>query len=329
MPQQSPPLQPVAPPSPQRNRPLSQPQWRAFEAMARHLNFGAAASELHLSQSAVSRQIQALEDEVGVTLFTRDTRNVQPTAAGRELLEAIRPALERVDSTVRNIRRKSARKSITITTWASFATSWLIARMEGFQTAYPDIDIHIDATDAFTDLSATGTDLALRYAPKPPAEPHILRLFTETLSPAASPWLLRSLPSPGIRSAQDLQHLTLIETRPMRSHQLNHWLQWHSWLQAQGATQPSSNRWLYFNYTHQAIQAALTGQGVVLARMPLIADSLASGELVEILPTTRIHLHLGYWLITSPHSVHRPEITAFRDWLATQAQQTRNVIGES
>ena len=136
----------------QRTRPLSAGHLRALEAVARHLNFRAAAEELSLTQSAVSRQIQALEDEVGVALFLRHTRAVALTSAGAQLLRVVVPSLERIDATVRLIRRTAGRKSVAITTWASFASMWLIPRLEAFQREYPDIDIRIDATDNAVDL---------------------------------------------------------------------------------------------------------------------------------------------------------------------------------
>src|SRR5574343_369512 len=133
---------------PLRQRPLSIGPLRAFEAVARHLNFRAAAEELSLTQSAVSRQIQALEEEVGASLFVRHTRSVELSAPGALLLRATQPALESVDNAVRHIRQSLGRKSVTITTWASFASVWLIPRLEAFQHMHPDIDIRIDATDA-------------------------------------------------------------------------------------------------------------------------------------------------------------------------------------
>src|SRR6476620_8144330 len=105
-----------------RSRPISAGHLRAFEAVARHLNFRAAAEELSLTQSAVSRQIQSLEDEVGTALFLRHTRAVELTSAGSQLLRASSMALERIDAAVRQIRQSAGRKAVAITTWASFAS---------------------------------------------------------------------------------------------------------------------------------------------------------------------------------------------------------------
>jgi LysR family glycine cleavage system transcriptional activator len=310
-----------------RTRPISAGYLRAFEAVARHLNFRAASEDLSLTQSAVSRQIQALEQEVGSPLFLRHTRAVELTSAGALLLRTVLPALERLDSAVRQIRRSTGRKSVAISTWASFASMWLIPRLEAFQSEHPDIDIRIDATDVSVDLDTTDVDLALRYTTPANAPTGAIRLFGEQLTPVASPWLLKS--GHALQQGEDLAHFALIEASDAHRTQHMEWLSWRRWLEAHHFEKLEPKRWLYFNYAHQIAQAALTGQGVALTRMPLVADSLASGDLVEILPGMRLESPLAYWLIVGPRSAVRPEIKAFCDWLTAQAALTRLAIGEA
>ncbi|NMM21240.1 MAG: LysR family transcriptional regulator [Rhodoferax sp.] len=310
-----------------RTRPISVGYLRAFEAVARHLNFRAASEDLSLTQSAVSRQIQALEQEVGIPLFLRHTRAVELTSAGALLLRTVLPALEQMDSAVRQIRRSAGRKSVAISTWASFASMWLIPRLEAFQSEHPDIDIRIDATDVSVDLDTTDVDLALRYTTPANAPAGAIRLFGEQLTPVASPWLLKS--GHALQQGEDLAHFALIEASDAHRTQHMEWLSWRRWLEAHHFEKLEPKRWLYFNYAHQIAQAALTGQGVALTRMPLVADSLASGDLVEILPGMRLESPLAYWLIVGPRSAMRPEIKAFCDWLTAQAALTRRAIGET
>ena len=309
-----------------RSRPIAAGQLRAFEAVARHLNFRAASEELSLTQSAVSRQIQSLEDDVGVSLFLRHTRAVELTSAGAQLLRAVLPSLERIDGTVRMIRQSSGRKSVAISTWASFASMWLIPRLEAFQQAHPDIDIRIDATDTPVDLDTTDVDLALRYAMpgRVPAGSH--RLFGEQLTPVVSPWLLKS--GPRLQNAEDLARFALVEASDAHRTQHMALLSWRRWFDAQQLTRLEPKRWLYFNYAHQIAQAALTGQGVALVRTPLIAESLASGDLLEPFPKLRLDSPLAYWLIVGPRNAARPEVLAFCNWLKAQAEQTRQAIGD-
>jgi LysR family transcriptional regulator, glycine cleavage system transcriptional activator len=321
-----------------RTRPIGAGNLRAFEAVARHLNFRAAAEEMALTQSAVSRQIQALEEEVGTQLFSRHTRSVELTAAGMGLLGSVAPSLERIDSSVRQIRTSVGRKHVALTTFASFASMWLIPRLEAFQKSEPDIDFRIDASDVSVDMETADVDVALRYGPARSMPAHAIRLFGEQLTPAASPWLLKSIPS--IQSPADFAHCTLIEAGDAHSSHLD-WLSWQRWFarqaelggpKADALRKMTPKRWLYFNYAYQMAQAALSGQGVVLARTPLVAEHLARGDLVEILPKLRMDSPMAFWLILSPRqrllSTARPEVTAFCTWLKAQATETRRLIGE-
>ena len=312
-----------------RTRPIGAGNLRAFEAVARHLNFRAAAEELALTQSAVSRQIQALEEEVGASLFNRHTRSVELTGAGMTLLGASAPSLERIDSAVRQVRTNTGRKSVAVTTFASFASMWLIPRLEVFQQQNAGIDIRIDASDVSIDMETADIDMALRYGPAKRMPAHAIRLFGEQLTPVASPWLLKSQSK--IKAASDMANFTLIEAGDSHSSHLE-WLTWRRWLDKNDLPKLEPKRWLYFNYAYQMVQAALTGQGIVLARTPLIAESLASGDLVEPLPKLRIDSPMAFWLVLGPRarstSTARPEVVAFCNWIKAQAGETRRVIGE-
>ena len=307
-----------------RTRPISAGYLRAFEAVARHLNFRVASEEMALTQSAVSRQIQALEEEVGVPLFLRHTRAVELTSAGAQLLMAVSNSLPRIDSAVRQIRQSAGRRAVALTTFASFASMWLIPRLEQFQRDHPDIDIRIDASDHTLDLDVADVDLALRYGPMATMPPHAVRLFGEQLTPVASPWLLKGAT---LKKAADLANFTLIEAGDAHSAHLE-WLTWRRWFDEHGLPKLQPKRWLYFNYAYQMVQAALTGQGVVLARLPMVAESLANGDLVEPLPNQRMDSPMAYWLIIGPRNAQRPEIKAFCEWLMAQSKATRNTIGE-
>jgi LysR family transcriptional regulator, glycine cleavage system transcriptional activator len=308
-----------------RTRPISAGHLRAFEAVARHLNFRAASEEMALTQSAVSRQIQSLEEEVGVPLFLRHTRAVELTSAGAQLLVAVTNALPRVDSAVRQIRQSAGRRSVALTTFASFASMWLIPRLEQFQRDHPDMDIRIDASDQTLDLDVADVDLALRYGPVATMPPHAVLLFGEQLTPVASPWLLKS--GLVLKKPADLANFTLIEAGDAHSTHLE-WLTWRRWFDENALTKLQPKRWLYFNYAYQMVQAALTGQGVVLARLPMIAEALANGDLVEPLPHQRMDSPMAYWMIVGPRSSQRPEIKAFCDWLMNESKKTRQAIGE-
>jgi LysR family glycine cleavage system transcriptional activator len=309
-----------------RSRPLSLVRFRALEAVARHLNFRAAAQELALTQSAVSRQIQSLEEEIGVPLFVRHTRVVELTSAGALLLRAVVPSLERVDSAVRQIRAHAGRQRIVVTTWASFASMWLIPRLELFQADHRDFDIHIHTTDLAVDLESSDADIALRYTHGSGVPHGSIKMFGEKITAAASPWLLKD--AAPLHKPEDLKNFTLIEAGDTHTSQNLEWLTWHGWVQSHHLKKFEPKRWIYFDFAHQMAQAALTGQGIALLRMPLIADSLALGELVEAFPDLRVDSPMSYWLAIAERSKARPEINALSSWLLAQARLTRLTMGD-
>jgi len=144
------------------HRPLSLDFLRTFEAVARGLSFSGAAEELHITQPAISRQIKGLEEELGAPLFNRGTRKVELTSAGQSLLRTVEPLLGRLDATVRQIRVARGRAQVSVSTFPSFASLWLMPRLESFEREHPLIDIRISATDRLIELDDPELDVLLR-----------------------------------------------------------------------------------------------------------------------------------------------------------------------
>jgi len=308
------------------HRPLAVGPLRAFEAVARRSSFSAAADELHLTQPAISRQIKGLEDELGAPLFLRGTRSVELTNAGTQLLRGVLPLLNRLDSTVRQIRSARGRRHVSITTFASFASLWLLPRLASFEREHPDIDIRISASDTMADLDDPDVDLALRYCHPEAAPTGATRLFGEVVTPTVGRGLAdlaaRGL-APPLAVPADLARHTLLEEddhRPSAD-----FLGWRHWLRVHGVAQLEPTRWMLLNFTYQQVQAALSGQGVALGRLPLVADALERGELIEPFgPAHRLVSPFAYWMIECQHGAAlRPEVTLFARWLAAQAERTR------
>lgn len=311
-----------------RQRPLSIGPLRAFEAVARLLSFRAAAEELSLTQSAVSRQIQALEEEIGCTLFLRGTRKVELSGDGAQLLPTAVAVLSRLDQTVRQIRRTRGRRVVNVTTFASFASLWLIPRLCEFQKHHPDIDIRVSAQDGLADMEDGEHDLAMRYVAAPTLTVPGELMFEETVSPVVSPWYAESTGNgrlPVLRRPADLAAHALTEeddSRPSAE-----FLSWRHWLTRQQQPDLQPLRWMYFNFTYQQIQAALAGQGVALARLPLVHEHLRRAELVEPFgPSRRVTSPYAYWLVPAPGAASRPEVQAFVDWVREQAALTRDQL---
>ncbi len=311
------------------HRKLSLAPLRAFEAVARRLSFSAAADELHLTQSAVSRQIKGLEDELGAALFVRGTRHVEITPDGQALRRSVEPWLTQLDASVRQIRQTRSRRRVSLTTFASFASLWLLPRLEAFQRVRPDIDIRISAHDVLAELDDPELDLALRYVGPEQVPPGAVRLFGEVLTPVVSRALLertRSGAAPPLRVPADLAQHTLAEEddgRPSAQY-----LSWRHWLAQHGLPALQPRRWLYLNFTYQQVQAAMAGHGVALARMALVADSLRGGELVEPFGAAgRIPSPFAYWLAVVEAGRPRPVVGEFRRWIEVLAGLTRAAIG--
>ena len=303
-----------------RSRPISLGSIRGFEATARLLNFSAAADELSLTQSAISRQIQNLESEIGQPLFIRNARTIELTVHGQQLFNTIRQFLHPIDQTVHNIRTGADRRSLSLTTFASFASMWLIPRLSLFQDQHPDFDIRVYTNDKLVDLKAEDIDIAIRYGPADTMPDNSEKLFGEQIIPMASPQLLMAEKSP--LKPEDLRRFTLIEQSLGSSTRFD-WMTWRHWLYEQGLGKLQPKRWLYFNYTYQSIQAALDGLGVVLARPPLISGLHENRKLIEVFPGLRQESPMAYWLLINPLKKNAPDVQLFAQWLTHQAKNDR------
>jgi LysR family glycine cleavage system transcriptional activator len=317
---------------PNRRRPLQLDHLRTFDAVARCLSFSAAADELHLTQSAISRQIKALEEELGAPLFNRGTRRVELSAAGLTLSHTVTQLLDQLDRTVREIRGRGGRPRVSVETFASFASLWLMPRLAAFQKDSPEFDIRLSANDRLTALDEPEVDALVRYGLPEVAPPIAERLFSDVTTPVVSPRLLEQAGAgavPPLERPADLARHTLLEedsALPSTTYQLS----WRRWLEANGVGELQPQRWLYLNFTHQQVQGALAGQGVALARVPLVHDLLERGELVELFDgTRRLRSESAYYLIAMPLAPARPALTRFVDWVRAEAALTRAAIGEA
>jgi len=317
--------------TPTRQRPLVLDHLRSFEAVARRAGFGAAAEELHVTQSAVSRQIKSLEDELGAPLFVRGARRIELTQAGQTLLRAITPALARIDSAVRQIRAARGRAQVSLSTFPSFASLWLLPRLPTFERLQSAIDIRISAVDRLVELDDPDHDLLLRQCLPEDAPPGSKRLFGEVITPVIGTSHADAIArgaAPPLRKPADLAHCTLIEMEDDRPG--SELLGWAHWLAENGLANLVPRRWISVNFTHQQVQTALAGQGVALARLPLVHDALERGELIEPFGRAgRLGSARAYWQIPLPGARPRAELDSFMLWLEDAARETRAAIGES
>lgn len=285
-----------------------------FDAAARHLSFTRAAGELFLTQSAVSRQIAALEAELGAPLFRRRHRGLDLSDDGRRLAAAVGGALAGLRDTVAAIRSTLRRDVVTLTTTPGLAALWLIPRLADFVAAHPGIDVRIDATHDLRSLASEGFDLAIRYAKSGTIAG--APLFQEMVQPVCSPALLKR--GPKLSVPADLRAHTLLQTG-------NAWAtgmpaEWQSWLTAVGAAELEPAGLLTFSSYDTAVGAAVAGQGVVLGRRPLVDRLLRKRALVAPFKGEWASAR-GYGLVMAAAAVRRPAAQALAAWLLAQAGQ--------
>jgi LysR family transcriptional regulator, glycine cleavage system transcriptional activator len=281
---------------------------RAFEAAARHLSFKRAAAELRVTPTAISHQVRLLEETLGVRLFERRTRQVVTTPAGATLYPVLRDGFDAFANALEALGARGARRTLTLSATRAFTARWLVPRVAALQEAFPGLDLRLHASDAPADLHAGAADAAIRYGRGPYpgllAEP----LFPARFAPVCSPRLGLLRPEQLRRSP--LLHFDWRQLEPDTP-------TWRLWLERAGVSGVDAERGTRFSDETHAIQAALAGQGVALLSLPLVAEDLASGTLVQPFgPVLEGH---RYQLVY-PESVRaRGELAALGRWLREAA----------
>jgi DNA-binding transcriptional LysR family regulator len=287
---------------------------RGFDAAARHLSFTKAAAELFLTQSAISRQIKALEEQLGVALFQRRHRALALTESGRHFHQAVGDALRVLQEAAVRIRGPGARR-LTLSTTIGFASLWLIPRLNDFRARHPDIDIRIDANNRLIDLAREEVDVAIRYCTPQLAPPGAQRLFGEQVIVVCNPRLVER---PGLTAPADLARHVLLHYDRLDG--VAPWSTWPVWLEVQGVPGLKPAGSVSFTAFDHMIQAAIDGQGVALAPSPLVRRLLAEGRLVAPLKAVTGSAR-AYYLLVEPGAAARPHVRQFVDWMQKQAQE--------
>jgi DNA-binding transcriptional LysR family regulator len=296
---------------------------RGFEAAARLLSFTRAGEELHLTQSAVSRQMQELEGQLGVRLFERRHRALALTDAGQQFYPAAAQVLATMRAATDRLRAQAGRGTLSVTTTHSFAALWLIPRLAGFTRAHAGIDVRISADTRVQDLARDGLDVAIRHGPASLAGANAERLFGERVFPVCSPKLLKDARRP-LKEPADLRHHVLLQyDDPDARHP---WLHWRSWLEVERLAELKPAGRLSFSGYEQIIAAAIAGHGVALGRSPLLKDALEAGELAAPFKRTADPAR-AYYAIVSRHAAGRPEVADFVAWLKREAADEEATAG--
>lgn len=281
---------------------------RAFEAAARHLSFTRAAAELYVTQAAVSHQIKALEEYLGLKLFRRRNRALTLTEDGQAYLPAVRRAFDTLRQATDRLLHTDASGALTVSVLPSFAARWLVPRLGRFLRIHPEIDVRLAPGIELVDFARGDADAAIRYGSGHYPGLRADRLLTEDIFPVCSPDLLQrghALEKPG-----DLCHHTLLHADDDAD--------WRTWLLAAGVDNVDPTRGPIYTDSGMVIQAAIAGQGVAVARSVLAADDLAAGRLVRPFELS-LPSEYAYYFVCPEAEADRHKVAVFRDWLVAEA----------
>lgn len=288
---------------------------RAFESAARHLSFSRAAEELAVTPGAVSQQIRQLEEIIRAPLFKRETRGLKLTDLGRSATPLVAEGLDRLRDASALMREPPRRRQVTISVPPSFASKWLMTRLDDFHRQHPEIEVWVSADMVPVAFDHGTTDLAIRYGPGDYPGHVSERLLIETVLPVCAPTLMQG--AHPIRSPVDLSHHVLLhdlssdgdESRP----------DWSMWLMARGVRHGDPRRGSRFNQSALVIEAAVAGRGVALAKRTLAQADLVAGRLIAPFHDGGAVVAYAYHMVHPKSRPLSPSAMAFTAWLRQQA----------
>jgi LysR family glycine cleavage system transcriptional activator len=294
---------------------------RAFDAVARHRSFTKAASELNLTQAAVSYQIRTLEDQLSARLVTRNSRSVTLTDTGRSFIADIGPSLRNLANAAARVRQRHTKYcGLRVLVMQAFASLWLVPRLPRFKVQFPEIEINLlsqmGGTDRIPDIDfdATGIDVTIVYSSDTTDWHGIFteRLIDDFALPVCSPHILTSKAQ--VREIADLQHHTLL-------HAINWKEIWPRWLAHAGAPDLRPSGEFQLQHTAMTVQAALGGMGFAMAHGPLVQEELRTGRLASPLALT-LPVREGYYFACRQEAAELEPVVTFRAWVRREMEQT-------
>jgi LysR family glycine cleavage system transcriptional activator len=281
---------------------------RVFDAAARHLSFTRAADELFVTQAAVSHQIKSLEDFLGLKLFRRRNRSLLLTEEGQSYFQDIKEIFSQLTEATRKLQARSAKGALTVSLLPSFAIQWLVPRLSSFNSAYPGIDVRIQAVDRQEDKLADDVDVAIFYGRGNWPGLRVEKLYAEYLLPVCSPLLLTG--DKALKTPADLaQHTLLARCVPPRLANL---------YPSAGLSHINVQQGPIFSHSAMVLQAAIHGQGVALANNVMAQSEIEAGRLVCPFNDVLVSKN-AFYLVCHDSQAELGKIAAFRQWILAKA----------
>ncbi len=289
---------------------------RGFWAAARHLSFTQAAAELFVTQSAISREVKKLEEQLGQPLFHRVNRSLRLTPAGEELFHAVDEALALIDAAT--ARLAGPQGGVAVTTTIPLASLWLVPRLPRFTRRHPDIDVQIAASNDVLDLPQSRIDIAIRHVRSGHEPAHGNRLMGYSIFPVCAPALLNDQARP-LRTLADLAQHALLEFETTVNGRP--WYDWEEWFRAVKAPRFRPAQRQRFSHYDQVVEAALAGCGVAIGKRPHLDARLREGALCAPFGSTGVAELGSFYLQVSDTARDNPAVKAFIGWLRREARR--------
>jgi LysR family glycine cleavage system transcriptional activator len=285
---------------------------KAFEAAARHESFTRAAEELFVTQGAVSHQVKALETKLGFKLFNRERQRLVITDAGREYLNVVRDAFDRIALGTARLTQRQASGAPTVSTSPDFAAKWLVHRLGRFAEMHPEIDLRVSAAMHHVDFAREDVDMAVRHGTGNASWYGLdgVRLTAEVLFPVCSPHLIGE-------QKRNLKAASVLKLPLLHVDDHSAWMRW---LEVAKVKPTKSLQGLVMNRASMVIDAAMNGHGIALARTTLAAWDLINKRLVAPFAET-LPLSSAYWIVAPQATAQLPKIVTFRNWLLAEAAE--------
>ncbi|QGZ36429.1 LysR family transcriptional regulator [Stappia indica] len=276
---------------------------RAFEASARLGSFTRAGLELRVTQTAISHQVKALEETLGLTLFKRLPRGLALTDEAQALLPVLTDAFRRMSATLSQFEQGNFREILTIGVVGTFAIGWLLPRLAGFREAHPHVDLRLKTNNNRADMLLDGLDLFIRFGDGAWHATDAVRLMEAPFSPVCAPQIAARLAHPRDLGGEDL----------LRSYRQD---EWAAWFRMSGL-EPLPARGFMFDSSRALVEAASLGAGVALVPVAMFAREIEEGRVVR---PFAVEASLGaYWLTSLKSRRQTPAMRAFHQWIVDEA----------